>query len=147
MVPQATGLVTFSQFLGGTIGIALAATIFQNKLATGLHQFAPDAPFDLLKQSVTALHSLPESQRAGAIHAYVVALQWAIGLLATVSSGLTSVSALLIRNIDIRAGKNAPGAVKTAVAPRTGEDAVVALEMNDLTPKPEDKPTPLLAMH
>ncbi|KAM0753699.1 MFS general substrate transporter, partial [Meredithblackwellia eburnea MCA 4105] len=73
-ISQATGLVTFAQLVGGTIGVSIASTVFGTKLASGLHQFAPDAPFELVRNSVEAIKTLPKAQQPGVIHAYCLAL-------------------------------------------------------------------------
>ncbi|KDQ12826.1 hypothetical protein BOTBODRAFT_34275 [Botryobasidium botryosum FD-172 SS1] len=98
MIPQSSALVTFSQFIGGVLG----ATIFQNKLASGLHEFAPDAPYGLLRQSVEAIATLPPDQKAGAIHAYVEALKLVFVSLGVTTSALCSISTLLIKDINLR---------------------------------------------
>ncbi|KDQ05977.1 hypothetical protein BOTBODRAFT_168326 [Botryobasidium botryosum FD-172 SS1] len=102
MIPQSSALVTFSQFIGGVLGIAIAGTIFENKLASGLHEFAPDAPYDLLRQSVEAIATLPPDQKAGAIHAYVEALKLVFVSLGVTTSALCSISTLLIKNINLK---------------------------------------------
>ena len=65
-------LVSFS--LGATIGIAIASSVFGNKLAQGLHEFAPAAPFELVRNSVEAIKTLSPEEQVGVKHAYVLAL-------------------------------------------------------------------------
>ena len=48
---------------------------------------------------------LPPAQRAGAVHAYVVALRYAMMTLGISASVLTSVAGLWVRNLDIRTHK------------------------------------------
>lgn len=48
----ANGAFTLSELVGGTIGISIASTVFGSKLASGLREFAPDAPFELVRQNV-----------------------------------------------------------------------------------------------
>ncbi|KAK4701852.1 hypothetical protein P7C70_g4376, partial [Phenoliferia sp. Uapishka_3] len=100
-VSQATGLVTFAQLVGGTIGISIASTVFGSKLSDGLREFAPLADFDLVRNSVQAIKNIPIEQQAGVIHAYVKALNvtYIIGVGAGVCASL---SALLIRNISVK---------------------------------------------
>ncbi|KAL8292144.1 hypothetical protein RQP46_001610 [Phenoliferia psychrophenolica] len=100
-ISQATGLVTFAQLVGGTIGISIASTVFGSKLASGLHEFAPDAPFDLVRNSVFAIKDLVEPVKGQVIHAYVKALNatYIIGVGAGVAASL---SALLIRNVSVK---------------------------------------------
>ncbi|KAJ6577339.1 major facilitator superfamily domain-containing protein [Mycena capillaripes] len=113
-VAQASALVTFVQWLGGIIGLSVAGTIFQNKLASGLREFAPNAPFDELRQSVTALAKLTGSEHDGAVHAYVKALQLVFLGVAVPASALCSISTLLVRNRNILREKEA--ALKAAEA-------------------------------
>lgn len=106
-VSQATALVTFAQLVGGTIGIAIASTMFSSKLASGLHQFAPDVDFELVRNSVEAIKTLPLSQRPGVIHAYVLALN-RVFVIGVAAGGLASLSALLVRNLSVK-GKDLMG--------------------------------------
>ncbi|KDN43133.1 hypothetical protein RSAG8_06286, partial [Rhizoctonia solani AG-8 WAC10335] len=65
MIPQATSLVTFTQLGGGIIGIAIAGTVFANKLSSSLFEIAPDFPAEVaegLRQSVTIIYTLPSDQ-------------------------------------------------------------------------------------
>jgi len=101
-VAQASALVTFVQWLGGIIGLAIAGTIFQNMLASGLQKFAPGAPFDALRQSVGTLSSLSGSEHDGAVHAYVKALQLVFIGIAVPSSALCSISTLLVKNRSLK---------------------------------------------
>ncbi len=100
-VPQATALVTFTQLIGGTIGIAIASTLFSTQLGTALHKYAPDAPVDLVRNSVEAIKTLPLAQQAGVIHAYCVALK-TVYIVAVPAGGLTILSSLLIRNLSVK---------------------------------------------
>jgi hypothetical protein len=55
-----------------------------------------------IRQSVAVLNLLPPAQKAGAIHAYVKALQLSFLVIGLPSSILTSVCGLIIENVDIR---------------------------------------------
>lgn len=46
-------------------GIAIANSIFSNKLASALPLYAPDAPFELVRRSVEAIKTLPLEQQPG----------------------------------------------------------------------------------
>lgn len=52
-VPQASALVTFGQLIGGTIGIAISSSLFATELGKNLVIYAPGAPFELVRNSVT----------------------------------------------------------------------------------------------
>ncbi|GAA6019033.1 hypothetical protein JCM10207_006294 [Rhodosporidiobolus poonsookiae] len=101
-IPQRTGLVTFAQLVGGTIGIAIASSIFNTRLSSALHEFAPRAPYELVRVSVEALATLTEDQdKAGAIHAYVLALN-RVFIIGVAAGGMSMICALLVRNISIK---------------------------------------------
>ncbi|GAA5923697.1 MDR family MFS transporter [Sporobolomyces koalae] len=100
-IPQRTGVVTFSQLIGATVGIAIASSIFGNKLAQGLHEFAPDAPFDLVRNNVESIKTLAPELQVGVKHAYVLALN-RVYVITVAAGGLASLSALLIRNLSIK---------------------------------------------
>ena len=70
-LPQATALVSFTQLIGGVLGIAVYGTIFANELAQNLVKDAPGAPFALVRHSVEAIYTLSPDLRVGVIHAYV----------------------------------------------------------------------------
>lgn len=92
---------TVSQLIGGSIATAIAGSIFANKLAKVLPIYAPGAPVQILKNSVEALKTLPEAQKAGAIHAYCLAL--ADTYLLAVGTGAASILAgLLVRNLSVK---------------------------------------------
>ncbi|GAA5956352.1 hypothetical protein JCM3765_005638 [Sporobolomyces pararoseus] len=106
-IPQRSGIVTFAQLIGATVGIAIASSIFGNKLAQGLHEFAPDAPFELVRNSVDAIKTLPAEMQVGVKHAYVLALD-RVYIITVAAGGLSSLSALLIKNLSIK-GKTIVG--------------------------------------
>ncbi|BGP21155.1 hypothetical protein JCM10295v2_000026 [Rhodotorula toruloides] len=106
-VPQKTALVTFAQLVGGTIGIAIASSIFGTKLGASLHKFAPDAPFQLVRNSVEAIPTLPKALQPGVIHAYTTALK-DVFVIGAAAGGLTSLCAIPIRNLSVK-GKNMAG--------------------------------------
>ncbi|EJD51064.1 MFS general substrate transporter [Auricularia subglabra TFB-10046 SS5] len=133
LIPQATSVMTYTQFLGGIIALAIAGGVFKTKLISGLHEFAPDAPVELLRKSVDALFHLPPEQRVGALHAYVKALQWTLAPLGIASSVCTSLSALIIRDLDVRKVKEMQDTAATASAsPAEGED-IEAQKSNEKT--------------
>ncbi|KDE06930.1 hypothetical protein MVLG_02817 [Microbotryum lychnidis-dioicae p1A1 Lamole] len=100
-VPQATALVTFAQLVGGTIGIAISSTVFGSKLSSALKEFAPTAPFDLVRNSVEAVKTLPADIKPAVIHAYVIALN-NVFVIGVAAGALASLSALLVRNLSVK---------------------------------------------
>ena len=78
---------------------------------------------------------LPPEQHAGALHAYVKALQWTMGPLGAVSTGCAAVAGLMIRNLSVLQAKaNAEAAKKLTAVP--GENVVV----EERTDRPEKGP-------
>ncbi|GAA5974406.1 hypothetical protein JCM8115_004065 [Rhodotorula mucilaginosa] len=108
-IPQKTALVSFSQLVGGTIGIAIASSVFGTKLSSALREFAPDAPYALVRNSVQAIPELPKELQPGVVHAYVLALR-NVFIIAVPAGGLTSLSALMIRNLSVKGKKLSAGA-------------------------------------
>ncbi|SCZ91295.1 BZ3500_MvSof-1268-A1-R1_Chr1-2g01314 [Microbotryum saponariae] len=108
-VPQATALVTFAQLVGGTIGIAISSTVFGSKLSSALKEFAPTAPFDLVRNSVEAVKTLPADIKPAVIHAYVIALN-NVFVIAVAAGALASLSALLVRNLSVKGQAMGAGA-------------------------------------
>ncbi|KAI5476421.1 MFS transporter, partial [Pseudohyphozyma bogoriensis] len=100
-VPQATALVTFTQLVGGTIGLSIASTIFSNKLHSALLEYAPNAPIEIVRNSVDAVKTLPADQKPGVIHAYVLALNL-VFVIGVAAGGFASLSGLLIRNLSVK---------------------------------------------
>ncbi|KAM0793803.1 hypothetical protein ACM66B_001219 [Microbotryomycetes sp. NB124-2] len=107
-IPQKTGLVTFSQLVGGTIGIAIGNTIFGNKLASALRAYAPDAPFELVRQSVESIKTLAPELKPGVIRAYVEALN-NVFIIAIAAGAAAIFAALPIRNLSVKGKQMAPG--------------------------------------
>jgi len=100
-LPVTTALVSFAQLFGGVLGIGICGTIFANKLNQGLMEFAPGAPFDLVRHSAGAVATLPIEMQAGVIHAYVKAVDY-VFLLPVAAGILASASATIIRNKNIK---------------------------------------------
>ncbi|KAH8924405.1 MFS general substrate transporter [Atractiella rhizophila] len=66
-VPQATALFNFVQLIGGVIGLSVSNTLFGNELTKGLHKFAPDAPYDIVRFSVEGIKHIDPALRPGVI--------------------------------------------------------------------------------
>ncbi|CAE6452019.1 unnamed protein product [Rhizoctonia solani] len=75
-VPQATALVTFTQYIGGITGLGIGGSIFASKLRQNLAIYAPDTPAELLLQSVYAIRTFPEDVQGPVIEAYTQSLKW-----------------------------------------------------------------------
>jgi hypothetical protein len=68
---RSSALVTFAQLFGGVLGIGVCGAVFANELASDLVKYAPDAPFALVRDSISAIYPLPVQQQADVIHGYV----------------------------------------------------------------------------
>jgi hypothetical protein len=64
--------VSFAQLFGGVLEIGICGTVFANMQSRGLKEFAPDAPFDLVRHHVAVIWALPPEMRKGIIHALVL---------------------------------------------------------------------------
>jgi MFS family permease len=108
LLAQATSMVTFGQFLGGTIGLGVAEPVFSSILAKTLVQYAPDAPAEIVKESPTAIYTaLAANQIPGVVKSYTSALK-IVFLLGVPVAGLSLIAALFIDNV--RIAKTAPAA-------------------------------------
>jgi MFS family permease len=92
-VPQATSLVNFTQLLGGVVGIAIAGTLFANRLRSGLPADLPEDVRIAVVASVDAVKLLPPGLKEGVIDAYVKALK-PVFILGVPAGALASLSAL-----------------------------------------------------
>ncbi|BGP12136.1 hypothetical protein JCM10213_004701 [Rhodosporidiobolus nylandii] len=99
-VPQKTALVTFTQLVGGTIGISIGSSLFNTRLASALKEFAPGAP-DIVRSSVEAISTVAADVKDGVIHSYVLALQ-RVYIIGVAAGGMAMLSALLVRNLSIK---------------------------------------------
>ncbi|KAJ6577047.1 transporter [Mycena vulgaris] len=109
LLAQATSMASFSQFLGGTIGLGVAEPVFSSELTKYLLKYAPEAPAEIVKQSPTAIYTaLPAAMIPGVVKSYTEALR-IVFVLGVPVAGLALMSAFLIQNT--RIVKSAPPAV------------------------------------
>ncbi|KAG8946702.1 hypothetical protein FRC04_011480 [Tulasnella sp. 424] len=104
LVPQSTALVNFTQFFGGTLGIAIAGTIFGNKLGTFIAVEAPGLSPEAItavKQSVEMIKTLDPTVQAGVIAAYSKALGY-VFIIGIPSGIFASFAGCLIPNFNIK---------------------------------------------
>lgn len=103
-IPQATSLVTFLQLVGGTVGIAIAGTVFGTRLQSNLAQYAgviPPETLEAVRQSVSVIFTLPKDLQVPVVAAYVAALDYTF-IIVVPAAGLASFFALLIRNWNLK---------------------------------------------
>lgn len=101
LVAQATGLASFSQFLGGTISLAIGQAALSTQLSKNFGTYAPEVPLEVIAESPLKIWDLPTNEIAGAVTAYVKSLQ-IIFIIGVPYFCLAIFSALLIKNISIK---------------------------------------------
>jgi MFS family permease len=102
LIPQATSLVSFGQLLGGVVGLAIAGSIFNNRLRDNFEVI--DLPVVLklaVEQSVTVIAALPIETRNLVTAVYVKSLD-PVFLLGVPAGILSSLSALAIKNHNLK---------------------------------------------
>ncbi|KAL7420794.1 hypothetical protein Q5752_004747 [Cryptotrichosporon argae] len=101
LLPQASGVASFFQLTGAAIGIGIVDTVESIYLNRYLHEYAPDAPFETVRESTSAIYTLPVDQQAPVIHAYVLAISRSF-IPIFIALSISMVSAVFIRNHDMR---------------------------------------------
>lgn len=74
LLPQATSVVSFAQLTGGALGIGIINTVQSVYLNKELKLLAPSAPFETVRQSVSAIFTLPIEMQEPVITAYIIAI-------------------------------------------------------------------------
>lgn len=74
LLPQATGVASFFQLTGAALGIGIVNTVQSIYLNRYLVQYAPDAPFNVVRHSPAAIYTLAKELQPGVIHAYLLAI-------------------------------------------------------------------------
>ncbi|CAE6445460.1 unnamed protein product [Rhizoctonia solani] len=116
LIPQGSSLVTFTQLIGGIIGIAIAGSILANQMIKYLAIYAPDLPQEVanaVRQSVSLIFTLPAEQQEPVIRAYLKALN-SVFLIGVPTGVLASLSALFVKNYNLKAMGIKPGAAAAA---------------------------------
>lgn len=112
LIPQATGIISFFQLTGAAIGIGIINTVQSVYLNKELKRLAPEAPFQLVRQSVSAIFTLPPEQQAPVIDAYIIAITKSfIPLIAAL--GIAWIASLFIRSHNMKE-KGGAGAAPAA---------------------------------
>lgn len=111
LVGQATGMATFGQFLGGTVGLAVAEAAFSSQLSSNLRTYAPGVNEAVIEQTPTNIYtSIPVAEIANVIKAYCLSLN-IVFILGVPFAVLSLIFAFAIKNVSIRP----PEAPKPAV--------------------------------
>lgn len=104
LVAQATGLASFSQFLGGTISLAIGQAALSTQLTKNFGSYAPDVPLQVIAESPLKIWDLPADEIQNAVVAYVKSLQ-IIFIIPVAYFVLGIACALFIKNISIKKPK------------------------------------------
>jgi MFS family permease len=100
-IGQATGLASFAQLLGGTLGLGIAEPVFASELGKALLRYAPAAPAAIVRQSPTAIYTnLPAELIPLVVKSYITALR-TVFVLGVPVAGLALLSSQFIQNIRI----------------------------------------------
>ncbi|KAK4051704.1 hypothetical protein OIO90_004654 [Microbotryomycetes sp. JL221] len=126
LLAQGTGLASFSQFLGGTIGLAVAQAVFAGVLGEKMRQFAPNAPIAIVKQDPLSIYDLPVDQIDPVIKAYVRTLKY-VFILGVPFAIVAQITSFFISNSRITPPAAASGADKKQ-SPRDEEKNVTEAE-------------------
>ena len=100
-MPSAVGIQTFTQLTGAALGIGIINTVESVYLNRELKVLAPSAPFALVRNSVSAIYTLPPEIRASVIKAYVIAIDKCY-IPVFIAVSLAFVSSAFIKNYDLR---------------------------------------------
>ena len=91
----------FAQLIGGTVGIAIANSVFFDKLDSALTKYAPNADA-IVRTSVEAIKNQPADIQPGIKVAYAEALKWVFIFGVPCAGAASIIALLLIRNISIK---------------------------------------------
>lgn len=109
LIPQANGVVSFFQLTGAALGVGVVNTVQSVFLNRELLARAASVPFDLIRQSPTAIYTLAPELQQGAIDAYTKAITESfIPIIAGVS--LAWIFGLFIKN-ESTLGKTVDGGI------------------------------------
>ncbi|KAF7345295.1 Major facilitator transporter-like protein [Mycena sanguinolenta] len=104
LIAQALSMGSFSQFLGGTLGLGIAEPVFASELSKYLLKYAPEAPAAVVKESPTAIYTeLPAAMIPGVVRSYNAALR-IVYVLGVPAAGLGLLAAVFIKNEKITKG-------------------------------------------
>ncbi|KAJ7501827.1 ABC transporter [Mycena galericulata] len=122
LLGQSTSMASFGQFLGGTIGLGVAESVFSSELGKYLLQFAPEAPADVVKESPTAIYTaLPAAMIPGVVESYTKALR-IVFVLGVPVAGLALLSTFFIKRIRIIREEQPAAGEKPAEAEERGDE-------------------------
>ncbi|KAJ7164486.1 transporter [Mycena filopes] len=101
LIGQATSMVSFARFLGGTIALGMAEPVLASELGRFLRAYAPEAPAAVVENTPTAIWTaLAEDLIPGVVRSYTEALR-IVFVLGVPAGGFALVAAFFIHNIRI----------------------------------------------
>lgn len=128
LLPQATGVVSFFQLTGAALGVVsqtllchslryqayirhqgIINTVQSVYLNTEIKLLAPEVDFNLVRNSVSAIYTLPADQQSAVIEAYVISITNSL-IPIIVAVGLAMVFGAFIRNHNLLKKRAAGGA-------------------------------------
>ncbi|GAA5902761.1 MDR family MFS transporter [Sporobolomyces salmoneus] len=104
LVGQATGAASFSQFLGGTVSLAIGQAVLSSELNKNFPKYASNVSLQLIKESPLSIWELPANLREGAVLAYVKSLD-IVFVITVAFYVLGSVSGIFVKNLNIKPPK------------------------------------------
>ncbi|OCF41607.1 major facilitator superfamily transporter [Kwoniella heveanensis CBS 569] len=109
LLPQATSVVSFFQLTGAAIGTGIVNTVQSVFLNKEIKRLAPNVDFELVRQSVSAIFTLPVEEQAPVIDAYIISITNSfIPIIA--ACALALVFGIFIRNHNMKERGGAGGA-------------------------------------
>ena len=137
LVPTGTAVVVFTQTLGGAITVAIAQSVFQNKLISKLIEYAPTVePGAVLAMGATSIHKeIPAQALPGVILAYDKALTQAF-LVSVSLATLTIIGSAAMEYTSVKKSKKGgveAGSNESSVEAGTSENKDTVEEKEEKT--------------
>ncbi|KAJ7690261.1 ABC transporter [Mycena rosella] len=107
LIAQVMSMASFAQFLGGTLGLAVAEPVFASQLSKYLLRDAPAAPAAIVRESPTSIYTeLPPALVPAVVEAFTASLKL-VFLIGVPVAVLALVAAAFIKNLPIKPATNA----------------------------------------
>ncbi|KAM0746249.1 MFS general substrate transporter [Meredithblackwellia eburnea MCA 4105] len=100
LITSATGMGSFMGFFGGTVGLGICEAVLQSELTKNLAKYAASAPAALIKNSPSAIYSLPEALIPSVVKAYVKSLRM-VFIICVPLAGTNFLMSIFIKNIHV----------------------------------------------
>jgi MFS family permease len=106
IIGKVTGVTTFTQMLGGLIGLAVGGSIFADKLSQNLDKYAPGVDAKVASSPTDIRTIVSGDQLQAVIHAYTDSLRWAYITIVPLA-GYALICAIFIKNRPLLGGHGA----------------------------------------